>query len=149
MKRTTRIFVLQLGHLFAKPIRRKLVHQHLWRALSLRILASHTHRHHIRPPAARRRCYPTFSEVIQDLEAQGGRDISRYLAMNELYNRANSLRPIFALSLDDTDKKEIRYSIYISFLRCPSKYSARDARKFIQAVKLYDQLLTEQRSRPS
>ena len=71
----------------------------------------HTHRHHIRPPAARRRCYPTFSEVIQDLEAQGGRDISRYLAMNELYDKANGLRPILAPSLDDTDNKESGYSI--------------------------------------
>ena len=67
--------------------------------------------------------------------------------MNELYDRANGLRPRFALSLDDTDKKEIRYSIYISFLRCPSKYPAKDARKLIQAVKLYDQLLAEH-SRP-
>ena len=69
--------------------------------------------------------------------------------MNELYDKANGLRPRFALSLDDTDKKETGYAIYISFLRCPSKYSARDARKPFQAVKLYDQLLTEQRSRPS
>ena len=68
--------------------------------------------------------------------------------MNELYDKANGLRPRFALSLDDTDKKESGYAIYISFLRCPSKYSARDARKLIQAVKLYDQLLAEQHSRP-
>ena len=67
--------------------------------------------------------------------------------MNEPYDRANGLRPTFALSLDDTDKKEIGYSIYISFLRYPSKYSARDVRKLIQAVKLYDQLLAEQHSR--
>ena len=57
----------------------------------------------------------TFSQIIQDLEAQCGRDLSRYLAMNELYDRANGLRPRLALSLDDTDKKESGYSIYISF----------------------------------
>ena len=75
----------------------------------------------------------TFSQTIQDLEAQGGRDLSRYPAMNELYDKANGLRPKLALSLDDTDKKESRYLFDISFVRCPSKYFARsfarDARK--------------------
>ena len=47
MKRTTPISVLQLRHLFAKPMHRKLGHRRLWRVLSLRRLASHTHRHHI------------------------------------------------------------------------------------------------------
>lgn len=48
----------------------------------------------------------TFSQTIQDLEAQGGRDLSRYPAVNELFDKANGLRPKLALSLDDTDRKE-------------------------------------------
>lgn len=48
----------------------------------------------------------TFSQTIQDLEAQGGRDLSRYPAVNELFDKANGLRPKLAMSLDDTDRKE-------------------------------------------
>lgn len=48
----------------------------------------------------------TFSQTVNQLEAQGGRDISRYPAVNELYDKANSLRPKLALSLDDAGRKE-------------------------------------------
>jgi hepatocyte growth factor-regulated tyrosine kinase substrate len=48
----------------------------------------------------------TFSQTIEQVEAQGGRDISRYPAVNELYDKANSLRPKLALSLDDAGRKE-------------------------------------------
>ncbi|KAG5723566.1 Vacuolar protein sorting-associated protein 27 [Termitomyces sp. T112] len=51
----------------------------------------------------------TFSQTINQVEAQGGRDISRYPAVNELFDKANSLRPKLALSLDDAGRKERKY----------------------------------------
>lgn len=48
----------------------------------------------------------TFSQTVEQVEAQGGRDISRYVGVNELYDKANSLRPKLALSLDDAGRKE-------------------------------------------
>ncbi|KAL5534989.1 VPS27 [Sanghuangporus sanghuang] len=77
----------------------------------------------------------TFSQTVQEVEARGGRDISRYPAVNELYDKANGLRPKLALSLDDADRKE--------------KTLSEMHDKLSQAVKLYDKLLTEQLSRPS
>ena len=48
----------------------------------------------------------TFNQTVEQLEAQGGRDISRYPGVNELYDKANGLRPKLALCLDDTGRKE-------------------------------------------
>lgn len=48
----------------------------------------------------------TFSQTVEQVEAQGGRDMSRYPAVNELFDKANGLRPKLALSLDDTGRKE-------------------------------------------
>lgn len=48
----------------------------------------------------------TFSQTVEQVEAQGGRDISRHPAVNELYDKANNLRPKLALSLDDAGRKE-------------------------------------------
>lgn len=48
----------------------------------------------------------TFSQTVEQVQAQGGRDISRYPAVTELYDKATSLRPKLALSLDDTGRKE-------------------------------------------
>ncbi|KAL0945711.1 hypothetical protein HGRIS_014859 [Hohenbuehelia grisea] len=76
----------------------------------------------------------TFSQTIEQVQAQGGRDMSRYPAVNELYDKATSLRPKLALSLDDADRKEQMLS------------EMHD--KLSQAVKLYDQLLTQQISHP-
>lgn len=76
----------------------------------------------------------TFSQTIEQVEAQGGRDMSRYPAVNELYDKANSLRPKLALSLDDAGRKEQMLS------------DMHD--KLSQAVKLYDKLLTEQVAYP-
>ncbi|KAG6840520.1 hypothetical protein C0991_006193 [Blastosporella zonata] len=76
----------------------------------------------------------TFSQTIDQVEAQGGRDISRYPAVNELYDKANGLRPKLALSLDDVGRKEQILS------------EMHD--KLSQAVKLYDKLLTEQVEHP-
>lgn len=52
----------------------------------------------------------TFSQTIQDVEARGGgQDLTRLPAVNELYEKANGLRPKLALSLDDADRKESEY----------------------------------------
>jgi hepatocyte growth factor-regulated tyrosine kinase substrate len=48
----------------------------------------------------------TFSQTVEQAQAHGGRDISRYPAMTELYDKANSLRPKLAMNLDDTGRKE-------------------------------------------
>lgn len=48
----------------------------------------------------------TFSQTIEQVQAQGGRDISRYPAVNELFDKANGLRPKLAMSLDDAGRKE-------------------------------------------
>lgn len=57
----------------------------------------------------------TFSQTIQEVEARGGRDLSRYPAVNELYDKASGLRPKLALSLDDADRKESEfYTTYLS-----------------------------------
>lgn len=48
----------------------------------------------------------TFSQTIDQVQAQGGRDISRYPAVGQLYEKANGLRPKLAMSLDDTSRKE-------------------------------------------
>lgn len=60
----------------------------------------------------------TFSQTVEQLQQQGGRDLSRYPAVTELYDKASSLRPKLAMSLSDTDRKEResvvsqRYSTY-------------------------------------
>ncbi|KAI0638880.1 hypothetical protein C8Q77DRAFT_1267729 [Trametes polyzona] len=77
----------------------------------------------------------TFNQTVEQLQAQGGRDISRYPAVTELYDKANALRPKLAMNLNDTSRKE---QLLIDMHE-----------KLSQAVKLYDKLLTEQLSRPA
>ncbi|KAL1952420.1 hypothetical protein VTO73DRAFT_1569 [Trametes versicolor] len=77
----------------------------------------------------------TFNQTVEQLQAQGGRDISRYPAVTELYDKASALRPKLAMNLSDTSRKE---EVLVDMHE-----------KLSQAVKLYDQLLTEQLSRPS
>lgn len=48
----------------------------------------------------------TFSQTVEQVDAQGGRDISKYPAVNELFDKANGLRPKLAMTLDDTGRKE-------------------------------------------
>lgn len=48
----------------------------------------------------------TFNQTVEQVQAQGGRDFSRYPAVTELYEKANGLRPKLALCLDDTGRKE-------------------------------------------
>jgi hepatocyte growth factor-regulated tyrosine kinase substrate len=57
----------------------------------------------------------TFSQTVEQVQSQGNRDIYRYPAVGELYDRANGLRPKLAMSLDDTGRKE-RES------RCPTEF---------------------------
>ena len=96
----------------------------------------------------------TFNQTVEQVEAQGGRDISRYPAVNELFDKANGLRPKLALSLDDTGRKERESSnqqahhpdlTQVGFLEMLSEMND----KLSQAVKLYDKLLTEQVSHPT
>ncbi|KAJ8487448.1 hypothetical protein ONZ45_g14333 [Pleurotus djamor] len=76
----------------------------------------------------------TFSQTVEQVQAQGGRDMSRYPAVTELYDKANGLRPKLAMSLDDAGRKEEMLSDMHE--------------KLSEAVKLYDQLLTQQISHP-
>ncbi|KIJ58729.1 hypothetical protein HYDPIDRAFT_64013, partial [Hydnomerulius pinastri MD-312] len=77
----------------------------------------------------------TFSQTVEQVQAQGGRDMSRYPAVSELFDKANGLRPKLAMNLDDTGRKEQLLS------------EMHD--KLSQAVKLYDKLLTDQLSNPT
>jgi hepatocyte growth factor-regulated tyrosine kinase substrate len=51
----------------------------------------------------------TFSQTIEQVQSEAGRDMSRYPAVNEMYDKANSLRPKLALSLSDAGRKEGAY----------------------------------------
>lgn len=48
----------------------------------------------------------TFSQTVDQLQQQGGRDLSKYPAVTELYDKANSLRPKLAMSLSDAGRRE-------------------------------------------
>jgi len=50
----------------------------------------------------------TFNQTVEQVQAQGGRDLSRYPAVTDLFEKANGLRPKLALSLDDAGRKERR-----------------------------------------
>ncbi|EJF58826.1 ubiquitin binding protein [Dichomitus squalens LYAD-421 SS1] len=76
----------------------------------------------------------TFNQTVEQVQAQGGRDLSRYPAVTELYDKANALRPKLAMSLNDTSRKE--------------QMLVEMHEKLSQAVRLYDKLLTEQLERP-
>lgn len=77
----------------------------------------------------------TFNQTVEQVQAQGVTDLSRYPAVTELYDKANALRPKLAMSLSDSGRKEqILQDMH---------------EKLSQAVKLYDNLLTEQVSRPA
>jgi len=76
----------------------------------------------------------TFSQTIEQVQAQGGGDMSRFPAVAQLFDNANNLRPKLARSLDDTGRKE--------------ELLTEMNDKLAQAVKLYDHILTQQVSRP-
>ncbi|KAI0762461.1 hypothetical protein C8Q74DRAFT_1382419 [Fomes fomentarius] len=77
----------------------------------------------------------TFNQTVEQVQAQGGRDLSRYPAVTELFDKANALRPKLAMNLNDSSRKE---QLLVDMHE-----------KLSQAVKLYDKLLTEQLSRPA
>lgn len=57
----------------------------------------------------------TFNQTVEQVQNHGGRDMSRYPAVSELYERANSLRPKLAMNVDDTGRKERElYTTYSS-----------------------------------
>lgn len=97
----------------------------------------------------------TFSQTVEQVEAQGGRDISRYPAVNELFDKANGLRPKLAMSLDDTGRKESRlfaapqHEMLELTIMIILEMLSEMHDKLSQAVKLYDKLLTEQVSHPT
>ncbi|KAG9224765.1 hypothetical protein CCMSSC00406_0002084 [Pleurotus cornucopiae] len=76
----------------------------------------------------------TFSQTVEQVQTHGGRDMSRYPAVTELYEKATGLRPKLAMSLDDASRKE--------------EMLTEMHEKLSEAVKLYDQLLTQQISHP-
>ncbi|GJE99766.1 ubiquitin binding protein [Phanerochaete sordida] len=76
----------------------------------------------------------TFSQTVDQLQQQGGRDLSRYPAVTELYDKANALRPKLAMSLSDAGRKE--------------QLLAEMHEKLSEAVKLYDKHLTAQVTHP-
>jgi len=52
----------------------------------------------------------TFNQTVEEVGGLSGvRDMTKYPAMGELYDRANTLRPKLAMSLDDTGRKEGAY----------------------------------------
>ncbi|KAF8907624.1 hypothetical protein CPB84DRAFT_1674768 [Gymnopilus junonius] len=76
----------------------------------------------------------TFNQTVEQVQTQGGRDLSRYPAVTDLYDKASGLRPKLALSLDDAGRKEQMLSEMHEQLS--------------QAVKLYDQILSQQLAQP-
>ena len=48
----------------------------------------------------------TFNQTVEQVQARGERDLSRYPAGAELFDNANGLRPKLAMSLSDTGRKE-------------------------------------------
>ncbi|KAJ7596383.1 vacuolar sorting-associated protein Vps27 [Mycena floridula] len=76
----------------------------------------------------------SFSQMVEEVQAQGGKDMSRYPSVNEVYDKANGLRPKLAMSLDDAGRKEQMLT------------DMHD--KMSQIVKLYDNILSEQLAHP-
>lgn len=70
----------------------------------------------------------TFNQTVEQVQAQGGRDLSRYPAVTELYDKASGLRPKLALSLDDAGRKE-RMSLNLSPWKVANKHLQRCFRK--------------------
>jgi growth factor-regulated tyrosine kinase substrate len=94
-----------------------------------------------------------FSQTIEQVQAQGGRDVSRFPAVSQLFDNANNLRPKLARSLDDTGRKEGTITLVLRFTafdlaRSHPELLTEMNDKLAQAVKLYDQILTQQVSRP-
>jgi len=76
----------------------------------------------------------TFSQAVETAHSRGITDFVHHREVGSLYERANSMRPKLARSLDDTDRREQMLS--------------EMNQKLSQAARLYDQLLTAQVSSP-
>jgi growth factor-regulated tyrosine kinase substrate len=48
----------------------------------------------------------TFSQTIEQVQAQGSGNMSRFPEVTQLLDNANNLRPKLARSLDDAGRKE-------------------------------------------
>lgn len=58
----------------------------------------------------------TFNQSVEEVGGgSGARDLTKYPAMGELYDRANALRPKLAMSLDDSGRKEGAYARCCAF----------------------------------
>ena len=68
----------------------------------------------------------TFNQTVDQVQAQGGRDLSRYPAVNELYDKASGLRPKLALSLDDTGRKERESLLRLVFINTTNNVCCRN-----------------------
>ncbi|KAH9064959.1 ubiquitin binding protein [Lactarius vividus] len=77
----------------------------------------------------------TFSQTIEQVQAHGGGNMSRFPEVTQLLDNANNLRPKLARSLDDAGRKE--------------ELLTDMNNKLAQAVKLYDHILTQQVARPT
>jgi growth factor-regulated tyrosine kinase substrate len=60
----------------------------------------------------------TFNQTVEHVQAQGGRDLSRYPAVTELYDKASGIRPKLALSMDDTGSKEREWLFLLQITIC-------------------------------
>lgn len=58
----------------------------------------------------------TFNQTVEQVQAQGGRNLQGYPAVAELYDKASGLRPKLALSLDDAGRKERKLILCLSRL---------------------------------
>ncbi|KAF8972570.1 hypothetical protein BDZ97DRAFT_1901128 [Flammula alnicola] len=86
------------------------------------------------PGYSQSRRHPNFQPDCGAGTSARRQGLSRYPAVTELYDKASGLRPKMALSLDDAGRKEQMLS------------DMHD--KLSQAVKLYDQILTQQVAHP-
>ncbi|KAN0138637.1 ubiquitin binding protein [Lactarius tabidus] len=77
----------------------------------------------------------TFSQTIEQVQAHGGGNMSRFPEVTQLLDNANNLRPKLARSLDDAGRKE--------------ELLTDMNNKLAQAVKLYDHILTQQVAQPT
>lgn len=97
----------------------------------------------------------TFNQTVEQVQGNGITDITRYPAVTELYDKANALRPKLGMNLSDTGRKERkRFSSRFAsshFLNCTLAIELLQEmhEKLSQAVKLYDNILTQQVSRPA
>jgi growth factor-regulated tyrosine kinase substrate len=89
----------------------------------------------------------TFSQTVEEAQAQGGLAGRNGPALNGLYDRANHVRPKLAMNLDDTDRKQRKSSIDAT-RKGSNTYTIEMlfdmSNKIAEAAKLYEFHLTQQ-----